>query len=206
MSSCPTAWIVPGIGLLPNGQPRDMLRCRTWYAARLFRTHAGARDLLVVSGAACGRPTPPRTEADAMLQLLAAQGIKGAQVVPEKEATSLKTNASRSRELLKARPSAFKRVVVVSTDYQASMAAKTFESEFRGCQVHVVGSPFKTIYCGSAWKGERTEFPDGPAKLQKHVKGHGLAAPWKSYTSSSSGRPETKQAMKKVRKIMKKKA
>jgi len=200
-----TAWIVLGIQLRADGTARDMLRCRTWYAGELFRKYETRhnQDIIIVTGGACGRPKPPRSEAEAMKELLVEQGVvvDSARILLEPNATSCKTNATRSLELMHERRSVmgeefFTRVVVIGTDYQIKRKGitKIFVTVFKDFEVHFVGSPFKSLCQDVKNLGtsdnfrisEKIEFPESLDKLKKYVADHGLPVPWENYKSTKA--------------------
>ncbi|MET0161035.1 MAG: YdcF family protein [Microbacteriaceae bacterium] len=147
----PAAIVVHGSGLRKDGTLTALLRGRVDRGLAVYRAERarGRSPLLIPSG---GRGSDEaRSEASAMTEYLAAQGVPSEDLLPEDRSTTTRENIEYSTELLRhaARPGP---LLLVTSDYHvlrtASLARKL------GVDAQVVGARTARYYVPSAFLRE----------------------------------------------------
>lgn len=128
--------IVLGARVQADGRPSDALRRRALWGATLFLS--GRVEHLILSGGAIGQA---RAEADAMAELVLAEGVPESAVTRESCARNTRENARFSvllaRQLTRG---AVNRLLVISDGYHVPRARMMVRRQVRGLSISVQGS------------------------------------------------------------------
>jgi uncharacterized SAM-binding protein YcdF (DUF218 family) len=143
--SAPTAVVVLGARVNPDGQPSDTLRARLAHGVELVRQAPGA--VLLISG---GLGDFPPSEAEAGRRFALAAGLAPERIVLEDRSHSTRENAACSAPRLSAR--GYGSVVLVSDPYHLPRARLEFERHGLRVQTSpVLAAPRHRRWDDRAW-------------------------------------------------------